>query len=234
MRSTTLPEQAEKANVWLACLAFIVAAFALFQGRAGAVALVLMTCGFALVLTRLCQERDESDRRRGLTEELARARELLARGAHGQALATARRVVELAHSARLERAGAELVAWCELDLGRPGPARNALSWLGSSSSVDPYCRAAVEAACGQERWALHILERAARRTALSREATLLQIDLNARVRGIGAACSLTLERLPILTPSDVTQVVAFARRAGYDGPPLELLVQRLEQPPSAG
>lgn len=219
----------QKASVWLAGLAFAVAAFALFHGEAAAVALVLMLCGFALVLARLRQELDEADARHGLPDEVNRIRELLARGAYRQALTLAHRVADLAQSARLQQVAVELVAWCELGLGRPDAARNALSWLSSSAELDPYCRAAVEDACGQSLYALHILERASRRSALSREATLLRIELYARLRGIEAACALALQKLAQLTRQDLERLLDFARSAGLQTPVLEPLDQRLRE-----
>lgn len=229
MTPSSARQRDEKASVWLAGLAFAVAAFALFHGQAGAVALVLMTCGFALVLTRVRQELDEADVRQGLPEDVLRIRELLGRGAHGHALSIAHRVAEQAQSARLQHTGVELVAWCELGLGHPDAARNALSWLAGSSQLDPYCRAAVEDACGQSLWALHILERAARRKSLSREATLFRIDLYARLRGIEAACTLAVQKLALLTPTDLKSLVGFARQAGCTEPVLAPVVARLEQ-----
>ncbi|HVY31385.1 MAG TPA: hypothetical protein VHB79_32755 [Polyangiaceae bacterium] len=213
----------EKASMWLAGLAFAVAAFALFHGQAAAVALVLMMCGFALVLTRVSQELHEADVRQGLPDDVLRARDLLGRGAHNHALSLAHRVAERAQSARLQHAGVELVAWCELGLGRSDAARNALSWLAGSSQLDPYCRAAVEDACGQSRWALHILERAARRKALSREATLFRIDLCARLRGVEAACELGLKQLARLRAEDVAKLVSYARGSGAAGDAVVLL-----------
>lgn len=229
MAPGSVRQSEQKASVWLAGLAFAVAAFALFHGQAAAVALVLMMCGFALVLTRVRQELDEADVRQGLPEDVLRIRELLGRDAFSHALSLAHRVAELAQSARLQHAGVELVAWCELGLGRPDAARNALSWLAGSSQLDPYCRAAVEDACGQSLWALHILERAARRKALSREATLFRIDLYARLRGIDAACSLALQKLALLTPADITSLVGFAREAGCTESVLAPLLSRLQQ-----
>lgn len=230
MAHSSARQSDEKASVWLAGLAFAVAAFALFHGQAAAVALVLMLCGFALVLTRVSQELDEADRRQGLPEDVQRIRELLGRGAHRQALTLAHRVAELAQSARLQHTGIELVAWCELGLDRPEAARNALSWLAGSSQLDPYCRAAVEDAFGQSRWALHILERAARRKSLSREATLFRIDLYARLRGVEAACALAVQKTALLTQADIASLVAFAQNAGCAEAAFAPLVTRLEQP----
>ena len=227
MARSTVHQADEKANLWLAGVAFAVAAFALFHGQAAGVALVLMTCGFALVLTRLRQERDEADARRGLNEETQRARELLARGAHRQALTIAHRIAELSQSARLQHAAVELVAWCELGLGRPQAARDALSWLDGSGQLDPYCRAAVEDARGQSLWALHILERAARRKPLSREATLLRIELYARLRGVEAACALAAQKLGLLTRADLEHLLAFAQAANCPAPPLTALSERI-------
>ena len=53
--------------------------------------------------------------------------------------------------------------------------------------------------------------RAARKQKLSREATLFRIALYARVRGVEAACSLTLRELGRLTETDVRSVAAFVR-----------------------
>jgi hypothetical protein len=217
MQSTELRPNDAKASIWAALLAFAVAAFALFHGRAGLTGLLAMTCGLSLVFVRLRQERDACDARLGLAEELQRARELLHRKALRQALGVAHDVAERAQSARMQRAALELVAWCELEQGRPQAARDALSWLGGGEAVDAFCVAAVEDACGQSLWALHILERAARKRPLAREATLFHIDLCARLRGIEAGCALTLRQLARLHREDAERVLAFARNARCDG-----------------
>ena len=230
MAATSARQTNTKASVWLAGLAFAVAAFALFHGRGAAIALALMTGGFSLILRRLRQERDEADARQGLLEDASRARELLARGAHRHALTLAHHIAELAQSAKLQHTAVELVAWCQLALGRPEAARNALSWLSGSNALDPYCRAAVEDACGQSLWALHLMERAARRQQLSREATLFRIDLYARLRGVEAACELARQSLAQLTRADLTSLLEFARSAGCAELRLEPLSQRLAEP----
>jgi hypothetical protein len=203
-----------KASIWVALMAFVVAAFALCHGEAGLAALVATLCGFALVFARLRQEREEVDARLGLAEDLERARELMGRGAYPQALNLAQRVAELSQSARVQCTALEIIAWCQLALDRPEDARNALSCLNGADVIDPYCYAAVEDACGHSLWALHIVERAARKRQLSREATLFRIDLYARLRGIEAACALTLSQLGKLRMEDAERVLLFARDAG--------------------
>ena len=217
MPSTQAHPGEAKARLQIALLAFAVAAFALCHRHADVTALVAAGGGFWLVLARLRQERDAVDARLGLADELARAQGLLARDAHRQALQVAHDVAERAQSERLQRAALELVAWCELALGRPRAARDALSWLTGSGKVDPYCVAAVEDGCGHGLWALHIVERAAKRRPLSREATLFRIDLCARLRGVEAACSLTLQQLARLRREDAERVLGFARAAHVEG-----------------
>jgi hypothetical protein len=202
-----------KASIWVALLAFAVAAFALCHGKAGLTALVAVICGFALIFARLRQEREAVDARLGLAEDLACARELMHRGAYRQALSSTEKVAELAQSARLQCMALEIIAWCQLALDRPQDARNALSCLNGADVIDPYCYAAVEDACGHSVWALHIVERAARKRQLSREATLFRIDLYARVRGIEAACALTLSQLGKLRLEDAERVLHFAHGA---------------------
>jgi hypothetical protein len=204
-----------KANLWVAFLAFAMAAFALTHGQAGLNALLATACGFSLVLVRLRQEREAEDARLGLLEKLTQAQELEQRGAYRDALRVVRGVAEQAQSARLQRSALELVAWCELSLDRPEAARDALSCLGAAGAIDPYCQAAVEDACGHSLWALHIVEREARRRELSREATLFRIDLYLRLRGIEAACALTLQQLGRLRVEDVERVLRFAHSAGH-------------------
>lgn len=203
-----------KASLSVALLAFVVAAVALFHVEAGFAALVALACGFSLLLARLRQEREAEDLRNGLLEDLGRARELLERGAYRHALGLTQRVAELAKSARLQCCALEIIAWCQLALDRPEAARNALSCLNGADVIDPYCYAAVEDACGHSLWALHIVERAARKRQLSREATLFRIDLYARLRGIEAACALTLSQLGKLRLEDAERVLDFARGAG--------------------
>lgn len=206
-----------KASLSVALLAFLVAGLALCHVQAGLTAIVAMACGFALVLARLRQEREAEDRRLGLEEKLLDARQLQARGAFRDALHLVRQVADQARGARLQRAALELVAWCELALDRPEAARDALSWLRESGALDPYCQAAVEDACGHSLWALHIVEREARRRELSREATLFRIDLYARLRGIEAASALTLQQLGRLRFEDVERVLRVADGAGHAG-----------------
>ena len=203
-----------KASISVAMLAFAVAGFSLIHHQAGLTALIAVACGFALVFARLRQEREAVDARAGLPEDLARAGELMQRGAYRQALNVAQRVAELAQSARMQRAALEVIAWCQLALDRPQDARDALSCLNGADVIDPYCYAAVEDACGHSLWALHIVERAARKRQLSREATLFRIDLYARLRGIEAACALTLSQLGRLRLEDAERVLLFAHRAG--------------------
>lgn len=203
-----------KASIVVALLAFLVAGISLFHGQAGHTAMIATACGFALVIARLRQEREEDDQRLGLNEKLRHARELQQRGAFRDALRVVHEVADLAQSAKLQRAALELVAWCELALDRPEAARDALSCLREAGALDPYCQAAVEDACGHSLWALHIVEREARRRELSREATLFRIDLYARLRGIEAACALTLEQLGRLRFEDVERVLRFADGAG--------------------
>ena len=71
----------------------------------------------------------------------------------------------------------------------------------------------MEDGCGQSLWALHIVERAAKKGQLSREATLFRIDLCARLRGIEAACWLTLQQLKRLRREDAERVLSCAHAA---------------------
>jgi len=211
-----VPASAEsaKASIWVALLAFMVAAFALVHHEAGLTALIAICCGVSLVFARLRQEREAVDARLGLSDDLSCARELMERGAYRQALNLTQRVAELAQSARVQCTALEIIAWCQLALDRPEEARNALSCLNGADVIDPYCYAAVEDACGHSLWALHIVERAARKRQLSREATLFRIDLYARLRGIEAACALTLSQLSKLRLEDAERVLHFAHSAG--------------------
>lgn len=228
---TQLHPSDAKASLWVAVLAFALAFVALVHGDAGLTAMVTTLCGVSLVFVRLRQERDAADARLGLVDELARARDLLARDALPQALRVARDVAERAHSERVQRAAVELIAWCELGRDRPKAARDALSWLAGSGAIDPYCLAAVEDGCGQSSWALHIVERAAKKGQLSREATLFRIDLCARLRGIEAACSLTLQLLARLRREDVERVLGFARAANVDGDATHALARAVAMGP---
>ena len=234
MQPTSLRQEDDKASIWVAGLAFAVAGFALAHGSAAAPALVLATCGFALIFKRLRQNREALDRELKLPEELLRARELLARGADRQALSLSHTVAEQAHSARVQQSALELIAWCELSRGRPTSARDALSWAAASTTLDPYCKAAVEDACGQSLWALHILERAARRCNLSREATLFRIDLYLRLRGLEAACALTLRERDRLPVEDQTRVLEFARAQDGGGKAATLLAEAVASEPQVG
>src|SRR5215216_1652481 len=98
MATNPLRPDDAKANIWVALLAFAMAAVALSHGQAGLTALVAALCGASLVFVRLRQERDAVDARLGLADELTRARQLLARDAHQQALRVAHEVAERAQS----------------------------------------------------------------------------------------------------------------------------------------
>lgn len=191
-------------------LAFVLSGAALWLVELGSTTLVLLTAGFALLFARQRHARDAVEARMGLAAELDLARLLLERGAHTHALIAASRVAERARCARTQRAALELMAWSHLGLNRPQAARDALSWVRSPEALDPLCCAAVEDACGESLWALHLLENAARRRRLSREATLFRIDLHARLRGAEAACRLTLQELEHLMLDDARRVLAFA------------------------
>jgi hypothetical protein len=194
-------------------LSFALAAWALLVAHNGAATLISLAAGFVLWLARLRQGRAEAEARLGLAEDLALAQLLLGRGAYGEALPIARRVAQQAQLTRTEQAALETVAWCELGLGRPRQARDALSWVRPPESVDLLCCAVVEDACGDTLWALHLLESAARRGPITREARLFWIDLCARSRGIEAACWLTLQQLKCLKLEDAERVLEFARHA---------------------
>jgi hypothetical protein len=192
--------------------AFALSAWSLCVAEHGVATLISLAAGFALVLARLRQARADHEARLGLADELALARVLLERGAYRQALPIARRVAEQARLTRTQRSALETVAWCELGLGRPGPARDALSWV-PAEELDVLCQAAVEDACGDSLFALHLLESAAKRGPLSREARLFWIDLCARSRGVEAACLLTLQQLKSLRLEDAERVLELARSA---------------------
>lgn len=191
-------------------LAFVLSGLALWLVELGSTTLILLVAGFALLFAQLRRARDAMDARLDLAAELDLSRTLLERGAHAHALIAAARVAERAHGARTQRAALELMAWSHLGLGRPMAARDALSWVRPIEALDPLCCAAVEDACGDSLWALHLLDNAARRGQLSREATLFRIDLYARLRGIEAACRLTLRELERLTVEDARRVLEFA------------------------
>jgi len=190
----------------------------------GLVFVLLGLCGPSLLLKSVKQKRYEGDVQRGVPDTLGHARALLSRGAHRQALVVARAAAELARSASFQLDAIELIAWCELASNKPSAARDALSWLGASYELDAYCRAAVEDACGQSLWALHILERAAQRKPLPREATLFRIDLCARIRGIEAACRLAVQQAAQLTQKDAARLLDYARAAAC--PESTLLIVR--------
>jgi hypothetical protein len=222
MPADPAPHAPPKASIWVALMAFVVAGFALFHVEAGLAAVVAVICGFALIFARLRQEREAVDAQLGLADEIGRAEALMERGAHREALNLAQRVAELARSARMQSSALEIIAWCQLALDRPREARAALSCMSGVDVIDPYCYAAVEDACGHSSWALHIVERAARKRQLSREATLFRIDLYARLRGIEAACALTLSQLGRLRLEDAERVLRFAHGAGNERAALAL------------
>jgi hypothetical protein len=194
---------------------------------AAVLTLFAIAIGCALLLRLLRRALTAKDARSGLPNDLARAWELLHRGAAGAALAIGHRIADRARSPGVQRASIELIAWAQLSRGRPEAARNALSWLGESPELDPYCRAAVEDACGQSSWALHILELAAKRRELPREAILFRIDLHARLRGLEAACTITLRELDRIRLEDAERVVRAGASAAQRGQAWRALVDAL-------
>jgi hypothetical protein len=210
-------------------LAFPLAGCALLLERSSIAALILLSAGFALLLTARQRANAEGDARLRLSEQLELARLLLGRGAHGKACSIAREVAERARSPRTQLAAVETLAWCELGLGRPLSARNALSWIRPLEALDAYCCAAVEDACGNSLWALRILEEAGRRASLSPNAQRFWIDLCARVRGVEAACQLTLRQLAELDRGDALRVLEFARlEPCAAAPSAQLLAEALQ------
>jgi hypothetical protein len=205
------------ANAAAMLLAFALAGCALWFVENGWVTLISLAAGFSLLVSRLQRDRAEIEAKLGLHDQLELARALLSRGAHGQARAIAGRVAEEARNPRTQRAAVEALAWAELGLGRPQSARNALSWV-PLDAVDQYCCAVVEDACGNSFWALHIIESAGRKSRLSREAKRFWIDLCARLRGLEAACQLTLRELGGLDPDDARRVLDCALAAGLTAP----------------
>lgn len=191
-------------------LAFVLSGLTLWLMELGATSMILLLAGFALLFAQERRAREAVDARLGLAAELELSFALLRREAYAEARVVAARVAERACSPRSQRAAVEAIAWAQLGLGRPNAARDALSWVRPQEALDPYCCAAVEDACGESRWALHLLENAARRQQLSREATLFRIDLHARLRGAEDACWLTLRELAKLELDDARRVLAFA------------------------
>jgi hypothetical protein len=162
----------------------------------------------AVEWVRLARQRAEA--RLGVQERLASARSLLARGlsseAHAEALIAANQARTMATRAR----ALELAAWSLLELGRPREARAALSSVRPARTVDVYCWAAIEDACGRTDRAWFALDQARQKVRLGPEAVKILIDLHVRWQDMDAACRVAREELGVLGADDARLVLEAA------------------------
>jgi hypothetical protein len=165
------------------------------------------------------QRRVELEDRLDLPSQLEQARRLFAHGDSERARQLATRVGELARANATANLAWELAAWAELELGLAEEAHGTLGRIRPASDVDDYCLAAVQAARGQIRNAIGLLERAPQ---LELNATKLLIDLYARLGSFERACAVASGGMAILDPDDTRRVIEAAFEADAFGPATKL------------
>ncbi|HTA93344.1 MAG TPA: hypothetical protein VK745_27390 [Polyangiaceae bacterium] len=167
------------------------------------------------------QRRVEAEQALGLPGQLETARRLLADGEYERARQLATRIGVRACSNNTANAAWEQVAWAELGLGLADRAYCTLSRTRPASDVNGYCLAAVQAARGEIRHAIGLLERALGRD-VERNATKLLIDLHARLGAFEQACRVASAGLSALDPDETRRVIEAAFEAEAFGPATEL------------
>jgi Zn-dependent protease len=156
------------------------------------------------------QRRLETERALELPEQLQRARALLSRGEAERARQLATRIGVRACTNVTANAAWEIVAWAELEQEHPEKAFGTLRRIRPAADVDTYCLAAVEAARGQVRHAIGLLERARSSRKLCLDAIKLLIDLHVQIGALDHACTVASAELADLDPDDTRRVIETA------------------------
>jgi Zn-dependent protease len=194
----------------------------LFVLRNAAMILVFGPAAFASLLAWTKQRRVDMDRTLDLPTQMERARWLLANGEPERSRQLANRVAQRASTSTTANAAWEVVAWAELGLGRSAEAYEAIGRVRPIVDVDRYCLAAVEAARGQTRRAIALLETARSVHALCGDAIKLLIDLYARLGSVDSACAVASTEMAALDPDDIRRVVEAAFEAEAFAPATKL------------
>ncbi len=194
-------------------LAMVIALEGLFVVRSAALVVVFGSAAFASLFDWAQQRRAEIEAALGLPEHLAEARLLLAKGDAERARQLATRVGVRAHANATANQAWEIVAWAELELGNAQDAYRTLGRIEPVADVPSYALAAVEAARGETRHAIGLLERARASGELGLGALKLLIDLHVRVGSLDRACDVTSSALRALDADDTRRVIEAALEA---------------------
>ncbi len=203
-------------------LAMVIALEGLFVVRSAALALVFGSAAFASLFDWAKQRRAEIEVALGLPEHLEEARRWLASGQPERARQLATRVGVRAHANATANQAWEIVAWAELELGNAQDAYRTLGRIEPVADVPSYVLAAVEAARGETRHAIGLLERARASSAQSVGALKLLIDLHVRMGSLDRACDVTSAALGALDPEDTRRVIEAAWEANALVPATQL------------
>lgn len=149
-----------------------------------------------------------------LYETLALARHALDNERFPEAHAMARAVFEATPDSKLKAAAANVGAWAALLGGEPGEARQVLERAPADQPVDPYLRAAVAEALGEDQSALEALSHA-RRTGDARiEVAALYVKVLLKVGDAERAARVTGDIFEETPTDDARHVADAARDAG--------------------
>jgi len=193
-------------------LALVLAVEGLVVLHSAPVIFIFGAAAFASLLRWSSRRRVEAEQALDLPGNLATARSLLKEQPE-RAKQLAERVAALSRSNTTANAAWELMAWAELEQGRAESALPLLLRIRPVTDVDAYCLASAEAALGQTRRAIDILESARELRSLHVAALKLLIDLHAKLGAFDAACAVASSELAALDPHDVRCVIEAAFEA---------------------
>jgi Zn-dependent protease len=193
--------------------ALVLSVEALFVLHNAAMLLVFGPAAFASLLAWAKRRRIDIEQKLGLADQLQQARGLLLNGEPERSRQLGTRVAQRARTNTTANAAWEIVAWAELGLGRAAEAYETLCRVRPASDVDRYSLAAVEAARGQPRRAVSLLEAAQSQDALCADGIKLLIDLHARLGSLAGACAVASAEIAHLDPEDTRRVIEAAFEA---------------------
>jgi Zn-dependent protease len=202
--------------------ALVLSVEGLFVLHNAAMLLVFGPAAFASLLAWAKRRRTEIERKLGLMNQIDEARWLLSNGEPERSRQLATRVAQRARTNTTANAAWEIAAWAELGLGRAVEAYDTLSRVRPASAVNCYCLAAIEAARGQPRRAISLLEAARSQRALCSDGIKLLIDLHARLGSLESACTVASAEIADLDPDDTRRVIEAAFEAEAFAPATKL------------
>ncbi|HEX3852970.1 MAG TPA: hypothetical protein VHW01_18535 [Polyangiaceae bacterium] len=203
-------------------LALVLSVEGLFVLHNAAMLLVFGAAAFASLLAWAKRRSIHIEQKLGLMSKIEEARSLLLNGEPERSRQLGTRVAQNARTNTTSNAAWEIVAWAELALGRAADAYDTLGRVRPASDVDRYSLAAVEAARGQPRRAVSLLEAARSQDALCPDGIKLLIDLYARLDSLASACAVASAEIADLDPDDTRRVIEAAFEAEALGPATKL------------